>query len=396
MVKEARFLKIVVLSRCEQRQTRLLQVLEGYLLTGGMNNYYVKSFGGEKIFWRDALQSRPEVVIQIMEPDEQSRKCAQRIRLYYPDIALVLVGAAAELAVFSYEIGAAYYVPEPVRFDQVDKIAAACVRFLGHKPREIALCSNYGHIAVPWESIRYVRARGRIAQFFTTAEARPVEVYQSLTAVEQQLEDARFLRPFRNTIINMDHVARVTEKTFVMDDGQAVPMRSHEQTVLLHTYRAYCLSRGPSLTDTLDDLRKYRERLSIALKAADICVFEVELQRQAYTFFANAEAVFGVSGEKILTDVAAFSHLSPAKYQQAVTEYFSHPGDAAVIAAAFRDILAGRPTAYNARMKAGDTKFVWCHIDVCPILQEGIPVRMIGVINNLSALQEKHAALIEE
>ena len=181
-----------------------------------------------------------------------------------------------------------------------------------------------------------------------------------------------------------------------MDDGQAVPMRSHEQTVLLHTYRAYCLSRGPSLTDTLDDLRKYRERLSIALKAADICVFEVELQRQAYTFFANAEAVFGVSGEKILTDVAAFSHLSPAKYQQAVTEYFSHPGDAAVIAAAFRDILAGRPTAYNARMKAGDTKFVWCHIDVCPILQEGIPVRMIGVINNLSALQEKHVALIEE
>ena len=221
-------------------------------------------------------------------------------------------------------------------------------------------------------------------------------MYQSLTAVEQQLEDARFLRPFWNTIINMDHVARVTEKTFVMDDGQAVPMRSHEQTVLLHTYRAYCLSRGPSLTDTLDDLRKYRERLSIALKAADICVFEVELQRQAYTFFANAEAVFGVSGEKILTDVAAFSHLSPAKYQQAVTEYFSHPGDAAVIAAAFRDILAGRPAAYNARMKAGDTKFVWCHIDVCPILQEGIPVRMIGVINNLSALQEKHATLIEE
>ena len=60
----------------------------------------------------------------------------------------------------------------------------------------------------------------------------------------------------------MDHVARVTEKTFVMDDGQAVPMRSHEQTVLLHTYRAYCLSRGPSLTDTLDDLRKYREHYS--------------------------------------------------------------------------------------------------------------------------------------
>ena len=47
-----------------------------------------------------------------------------------------------------------------------------------------------------------------------------------------------------------------------MDDGQAVPMRSHEQTVLLHTYRAYCLSRGPSLTDTLDDLRKYREHYS--------------------------------------------------------------------------------------------------------------------------------------
>ena len=43
-------MKIVVLSRCEQRETRLLQVLEGYLLTGGMNNYYVKSFGEETAF----------------------------------------------------------------------------------------------------------------------------------------------------------------------------------------------------------------------------------------------------------------------------------------------------------------------------------------------------------
>ena len=67
----------------------------------------------------------------------------------------------------------------------------------------------------------------------------------------------------------------------------------------------------------LEEAKEYKERLSIALKAAKICVFEVDLTRQLYTFFENAEDIFGVSGEVILNDVrpVSYTHLDVYKRQ---------------------------------------------------------------------------------
>ena len=84
-----------------------------------------------------------------------------------------------------------------------------------------------------------------------------------------------------------------------------------------------------------DELSSYKERLHIALKASKICVFEVDLSKQLYTFFENAEDIFGVSGETILNDVQPYSKLNPTEYQNAALKYFSHPDDADVINEAF-------------------------------------------------------------
>lgn len=140
---------------------------------------------------------------------------------------------------------------------------------------------------------------------------------------------------------------------------------------------------------SLLELLKYKERFKIALKAANICVFEVDLTKQRYTFFENAEDIFGISGEIILEDVRPYSELSPEDYQQAVSEYFSHPDDSDVIDQAFKKILSGEATTYQARMKAGKTEFKWCKLDVTPIIQDNIPVRMIGVITDINDMKAK-------
>lgn len=142
--------------------------------------------------------------------------------------------------------------------------------------------------------------------------------------------------------------------------------------------------------------KQYKERLSIALKSAHVCIFEVDLTRQLYTFFENAEDIFGVSGQQILDDVQSFSMLSPTEYQEAASSYFSHPDDTVVIDAAFQSVLHGKPATYQARMKAGDSEFVWCKIDVTPILEGGKPVRMVGVITDISEMKEKTDILIQK
>lgn len=145
-------------------------------------------------------------------------------------------------------------------------------------------------------------------------------------------------------------------------------------------------------TDTTNQIlenEKYKKRLQIALKAARICVFEVDIPNQLYTFFENAEDIFGVSGDVILNDVKAYSSLPPEEYQKAVSDYFSHPDDYPVIKDAFHSIFRGQSTTYEARMKAGGSGFIWCKLDVTPIVEDGVTVKMIGVITDISVQKLK-------
>ena len=139
----------------------------------------------------------------------------------------------------------------------------------------------------------------------------------------------------------------------------------------------------------LSEAELYQQRLKVALKAAKICVFEVDLQKQLYTFFANSEDIFGVAGDGILADVAPFSELPPDAYQRAVSEYFSHPDDFETIGRAFQSVFQGKSTTYEARMRAGGSGYIWCKIDVSPVMEDGVPIKMIGVITNIEEQKAK-------
>lgn len=148
--------------------------------------------------------------------------------------------------------------------------------------------------------------------------------------------------------------------------------------------------------DNILEIEQYQKRLSVALKVAKICVFEVDLRLQLYTFFENSEDIFGVKGEQILRDVQPYSKLSPELYQKAVTRYFSHPDDKAVIAEAFSSILQGNPTTYEAQMRASGSQFKWCKIDVSPVMENGMPIKMIGVITDISSIKQQTDLLLQE
>lgn len=149
-------------------------------------------------------------------------------------------------------------------------------------------------------------------------------------------------------------------------------------------------------TNNLDEINLFKERLTIALKAARICVFEVDLVKQLYTFFENSEDIFGVAGDTILNDVRPYSKLSPDEYRMAVSNYFSHPDDETIIAKAFSDILNGQSTTYQARMRAGGSNFIWCKIDVTPVLQDNKPTKMIGIITDISHIKSQNDLLKEK
>lgn len=149
-------------------------------------------------------------------------------------------------------------------------------------------------------------------------------------------------------------------------------------------------------TANFDEINLFKERLTIALKAAKICVFEVDLVQQLYTFFENSEDIFGVTGDVILKDVQPYSKLSPQEYRLAASNYFSHPEDETIISKAFCHILNGQSTTYQARMRAGGSNFIWCKIDVTPVMYDNKPIKMIGVITDISHIKRENDLLKEK
>ena len=139
--------------------------------------------------------------------------------------------------------------------------------------------------------------------------------------------------------------------------------------------------------------REYRERMQSALRAAEICIFEVDLTGQRYTFFENSECIFYKSGEQILREIECYVSLPQEEYQKGVTEYFCHPGDKAVVDKAFEAIGNGHSYTYEARMKAGDQEYTWCRLNVAPVMENDVPVKMVGIISNIQLTREKMDSL---
>lgn len=143
------------------------------------------------------------------------------------------------------------------------------------------------------------------------------------------------------------------------------------------------------LKKLVSDLRNYKDRLSVALKIADISIFEVNLHDQMFTFFENSESIFEKKGCDILADVNDYHELAWTDYLSAVSAYFTHPEDTQLMEDAFRSITVGRATSFEARLKAGNTEYKWCKVDVAPVMEDGTPQKIIGIISDIHHMKKR-------
>ena len=148
-------------------------------------------------------------------------------------------------------------------------------------------------------------------------------------------------------------------------------------------------------------LQQYKDRMDAALKAAGVCVFEVDFNRCQCVFFENAEGVFNTSGEKIMADVNAFGMTNPVSFWESCLHYISHEEDIGAGRAALELVLAGKKASYHARLRAATSRCIWCKVDLVPQQKDGAIAGMIGVMTDVSAMYEEteqleRAAMLDE
>jgi diguanylate cyclase (GGDEF)-like protein len=132
---------------------------------------------------------------------------------------------------------------------------------------------------------------------------------------------------------------------------------------------------------------RYSQLFKMTLRTAHLCVFEADLERHWCTVFENAEAIFGVSGKELLKRIHPLESFSPENHWKAVADSLASAQDAPALAGMFWDVLRGKPSACQVRLRTGETSDVWCRVSAAPVLQDGRAVKMIGVLSDISDLQ---------
>jgi len=148
------------------------------------------------------------------------------------------------------------------------------------------------------------------------------------------------------------------------------------------------------LDSLLDNLKNYKDRLSVALKIADISIFEVDLQKQLYTYIDNSEGIFENNASDILAEVNAFQDLPWNEYVHAVSAYFMHPDDVHFMEEAFHSIKEGSSISFEARFKDNEPDdHKWCRVDLAPVVVDDVPRKMIGIISDIHHMKTRIALL---
>ncbi|MEG0703367.1 MAG: diguanylate cyclase [Christensenella sp.] len=139
-----------------------------------------------------------------------------------------------------------------------------------------------------------------------------------------------------------------------------------------------------------EELRLSENRFSVAINASSGALFEVDLKKQLYTHFENAERIFGESSEKLLADTRAFASLPFDEFADAVTNYFFHPDDRALAKAEMEELTKKGTISYEARLRRADNSYIWAQIDLNISMDaEGAPLRLIGYMSDINDVKRR-------
>ncbi len=150
---------------------------------------------------------------------------AQKIREQGRGCTIVFITTSADYALDGYDVSAVSYVVKPIDAKKMEKALAMCQREFAQNSRYIEVISDYQNTRISLRKIRYVEVYGK-ASFFHLDTIK-IKTYLSLDKIEEMLGGTPFLRCHRCFLVNMNYVAEIREREFLMNDGNPVSIRKN-------------------------------------------------------------------------------------------------------------------------------------------------------------------------
>lgn len=219
----------------ERRHIRLL--LESYLNNRSSEAHIVTYTHGEQLL---ANYQRGEISLLLMDVVMGSGmngiEVAREIKERDPDLPIVFVTSSADYAVESYEVRALHYLIKPITEASLTTALERCKDAIETSRRRIDIVSDRETISILQSDVFCIEAFGNKTVVHTYVSS--LTTYVPLAKLIESLGPS-FLRCHRSYIVNMDHIARVEGKEFLINNGTRVPIRTNGRAKTVEDYHRY-------------------------------------------------------------------------------------------------------------------------------------------------------------
>lgn len=139
-------------------------------------------------------------------------------------------------------MGAAHYIVKPVDRAAMESALARCGEKLAMDSRYIEVSMRRRAQHVLMQDIVLADHYKNATQLHTPGEVQRVYVaFKEIAA--SLLRDERFLECLHGCVINMDHILKLENNVFVMDDGTRVPLRTKKSGKARERYMQWMFAK---------------------------------------------------------------------------------------------------------------------------------------------------------
>lgn len=185
------------------------------------------------------------MILDIIMPGMNGMELARELRECGDPGKIIFLTSSPEYAVDSYKVGAFYYLLKPINQEELFSLISKALLAIGdERGRSIMLKSGARLTKVELRTLLYVESANHNVHFHVKGFDMVV-CYGSLSEYESTFSaDRRFVRCHKSFFVNMDYVKSVTNKEFILTDGQWIPISRNIYRQVKDAYFDYFFRKG--------------------------------------------------------------------------------------------------------------------------------------------------------
>lgn len=234
-------LKIAIVEDDETQLTYVKELMKQWV-TGTQNTLKLVTCESAEEFVFKYLEAMDFdlILLDIRLRKMNGMELAKQIRKKDRTVQIAFLTGVKDYVFEGYEIGAIRYLLKPVQEKDLYKLLDDCIARTLHKMNEYFVFPYQGEsVRIYYYEVIYIQVEGHYLQMITINKT--YEWKGSLSSTLDILDKHRFILANRSTIVNLEHVIKITREQCCLEDGQNIPISRGYYNALNEAFISYYL-----------------------------------------------------------------------------------------------------------------------------------------------------------